>query len=371
VTRAEQSLKREPQRRVAAPRRAQLAISFHFIYALVGGLLFLLFFFVLIRNVTTTSNEQDVRTLSFQVESILKTAASTPDTFTVSRLPRHDYRFVCEKDAQGMFSYVRIDRGSVTDQHVFDHTPLFAPALVKGDRLFTLTRTWEAPFPITSLLVASNNRTRYLIVDSQPAIAQGSVEEFIKEENLQGFNIKPLSKLSMGDLVDEGFDAYRFIFFDGTVQQIPSTLRAKSSALVVHRQGLGGTLDFYDHLSATTPVASAHNVPYVGDAMLTAAIVSDTRGFVCNRAKAYEKLDASLTILKKRLVMIQNPPPNPEPADWDSCTTIYRRATGLLTSFQRAPNSAFAQAINQAGPLPKLERLNRELLNHQGCPLLY
>ncbi len=368
MTRAEQS--RTPQRRQVTRRRGQLAISFHFIYALVGGLLFLLFFFILIRNVTTTSTEQDTRMLSFQVESILKTAASTPDTFTVSHLPRHDYHFICEKDSEGTFSYVRIDKGSVTDQHVFDHTPLFAPALVKGDKLFILTRTWEAPFPITNLLVVSNNRTRYYLVNSPSAIAQGGVDDFIKSENLQSFNIRPLSTAALGNLEDEGFDAYRFIFFDGDVGSIPSGLRKKSSALVVHGDAEKGTMDFYDTLDARMQ-ASATNVPYVGDALLVAAIFSDARGFLCNRAKAYEKLAATLAILQQRLEMIQNPPPNPRPDDWSSCTQIYTRAAALLTTFQRNPNNAFAQAINQAGPLPELERLNHELLNHEGCPLIY
>lgn|GEM_PF-1976485 len=361
---------REPR---SPTRRAQLQISFHFIFALIGGLLFLLFFFILIRSVVHTSEEGDTRGLSFKVESIIRTAAATPDTFTVTSLPTRDYRFVCEKDAEGVFSYVQVGQADVADQHALDHVPVFAPRSVEGDELFTLTRTWEAPFPIGSLMVVDNNRTRYVIVDSAGALVQEEPQSFIKEQNLAGFNMQPFSSAMLASYPDTGFDRYRFILFNGNPSAIPVALRDKSTALVVQRHDKGGTLTFYDELGTGIPSATA-SIVYYGDAMLLAAIFShDTPSFLCNRGKAYERLDGALLILQRRLTDIKNQKPNPLPAEWNDCLKLYNSAAGLLQAFKGDPTGSFATAAasTPGGPLPALEQVNRRLLNKQDCPLIY
>ncbi len=341
---------------------------------MVGGFLFLLFFFILIRSIVTTSQEGDARGLSFKVESVVRTAATTPDTFTVTRLPTNDYRFVCDRDADGVFSYVQVGRSDVADQHALDRVPVFAPRSVEGDELFTLTRTWEAPFPVGGLMVVDNNRTRYVIVDTPGALARQEPQAFIEEQNLEGFNMQPFSMAELSGYPDTGFDRYRFILFNGDPASIPIGIRGKSTALVVRRNGEGGTLTFYDELGTGLPSATASKVVYYGDAMLLGAIFShDVRSFLCDRAKAYERLDGALLILQRRLAGIVAQPPSPQPEEWSDCRTLYTSAASLLQAFKDDPTGSFAAAAasTPSSPLPALEQLNRRLLNKRGCPLVY
>ncbi len=344
-------------------RRGQLQISFHFLFALIGGLLFLLFFFILIQSVLTQDEARERRGLAFRVEAILRTAAATPDTFTRTSLPEEEYRLVCEQDALGTFSYVRVGQGSVTDQHALDHIPLFAPPVVEGEELFTLTRSWEAPFPVGSLLYADNNRTRYVIVDTPAAVARGEPEAFIRRQNLAGFNIRPWSADRLADYPDEGFRRYRFLLLAGDPARIPASLPA--SALVVTPRGEGGLLAFHDRPGEAP---TARNVAYYGEAMLLAALFShDWQGYACNAAKAEGRLAHASLILQRRLDLLE---PSPLPDDWDACEQAYAQARSLLAAYAAEPGTAYRDALDGRGPIAALEDLNRQLLGLQ-CPLLY
>ena len=113
-------------------RRAQLQIGFHWVFALVGGLMFFFFFFILIRSIIGQSEEQDLRELSFAVETIIKTGLANPDTFSVAELSEAEYHFVCTEDSIGISnSYVRINEAEF-EQMALRYVPLFTPRTVRG-----------------------------------------------------------------------------------------------------------------------------------------------------------------------------------------------------------------------------------------------
>ena len=348
-------------------RRGQHEIPLHWIFALVGGTLFLLFFFILIRSVTNQNQEKNTRDLSFTVQTILTTAAATPDTFTITTLPDATYQFTCHDDPQLFEAHFQINGGSYSGEPL-RYVPLFSPTFIKGDQLFTSTHTWEAPFPIGSLVLLNNNRTQYVFISSYSTSAIQSIKSLITDENLGGFSILPVSDLALNTVKDEGYDQYRVVSFDGTYHALTQLPASKITALVVSSTDdfNTGTLAFYN---TTTGRQVGPTVSFIGTAMLDAAIFSqDYNTFDCNMAKARERLTTAVEVLQDRLfINLSHDPSIPL-----ACRNIYaNQVEPLFTAYQPLSNlSNMGAVIGPSGYAQRLTAVNNELIG-QGCPTVY
>lgn len=343
-------------------KRGQLTLQFHWIFALVGGILFLLFFFILIQSLTSGEGSRQERQLSSSIETILQSAPTNPDTFTVVDTAMASYRLYCEDEAsQPIKSYLRVNGGNYLDEEIFRYVPLFSPAEIKGDQIFTNTRTWNAPFPVGSLVMVSNNRTRYVLV--APSNAVSDARAFLEEENLGGYGFDVIGSGSVSTYTDEGFDQYRFIYYGMTPSFASIKQEFKHSgntalAIRFNPDGESGTLTFYDNLGS-----GGIEQAFYGKAMLSAAIFSqDLDTFQCNMAKASERLNTARRIL---LVRLDKLPQN------ENCTHYYGQAKSLLENYPSPRQSGrFNEAIQQGGTIEQLQQLNMQLLT-KGCPRLY
>jgi hypothetical protein len=336
-----------------------MEIQFNWVFALVGGFLFLLFFFILIRAVLTSNSDKETRELSFRVQTILSDAAASPDTFAPNQLKDTTYHFTCSNESGKVTeSYVRIGEKSYDDQGL-RYLPLFSPTTVKGDELFTVTRTWQAPFQISRLIMLSNNRTRYVFFTGTTT----KIRELLSQENLQqyGYDIR----LATDDYDDAGFDQYRFIYYNtqpnaGTViSNVWNRFKKPgNTALYIDTSdnGESGTLRFYDDLSS---ISSYQEVHFYGRAMLDAAIFSqDKATFDCNMLKALERLKTVQEILNDRLDKL-----NLDGNVTGRCKDIYLYARGPI-------GGVYSAGQVQQPAIKSLIDLNRQALANQ-CPLIY
>ncbi|RME30833.1 hypothetical protein D6789_04470 [Candidatus Woesearchaeota archaeon] len=296
--------------------RAQLQIQFQWFFAIIGGFLFLLFFFMLIRTLVHSADVAQQRNLNFAADVILRTSLANPNTFTRTDLPAPvTFTFACElappptpttpPTPRGFdATHVRVNSESYTP-YALRHIPFFSPQRVQGDQLFTLTRTWKAPFPITRLLMVSNNHTHYVVLVPTGWLAR--VKNFVKEENLKKFSFETRVASATGSLAARGADQYRYILFNTDFNAFYTNLdsqfkQPENSALVVtsDRDDFStGTLRFYDDLS--TGLISGPAINYYGAAMLDAAIFAGTRElYECNMQKAYERLYTTLATAVNR-----------------------------------------------------------------------
>jgi hypothetical protein len=359
-------------------RRGQHEIPLHWIFALVGGALFLLFFFILIRSVTTQHQGQSDRELAFAVQTIVTTAAATPDLFTVTDLQNAKYVFACERDAASFLSYVFVEGPTKPAKAQLDtenlrYVPVFSPSTVNGDQLFTSTRAWEAPFQIGSLVLLSNNRTRYVFAYGSGWSLQQMKSSFVAEENIGGFGHDFVPAPGLSGYQDAGFDQYRVVLFTTTNTPVQPNLNSgsalknpKNSALVVHTTDAeSGTLDFYNDLSNTNGKKQL-GVPFVGRAMLDAAIFSqDNTSFDCNMAKALERLNTTITILQHRLDTLGQ-----DPNLQTKCGTIFDDARTWLNEYRKNPKEAFMAAGGNTGPLNQLSNIYQQAVQAD-CPSIY
>lgn len=341
-------------------RRAQIEIQFHWILALVGGILFLLFFFILLRSILHSGGVQQTQQTSFAVQSIIKSAANNPDTFKVADVPDARYRFVCAReDGQFTDAYVQIDDTSYGDRELgLRYVPLFSAPEVQGDQLFLLTTAWKVPFPVTNLLFVSNNRTRYVLVGDTRTLA-----ELVSQLHLDGFDVDIRGLGSLPTYKDMGYDRYRFVFYDrpASIESIPAAFHDKATAIKVtpNPDGEGGTLRFYDDITSTTH----EDETYLGDAQLLAGVFStDHADYDCNMFKAEERLGTAVKALQWRLQTLMTvPDTDVSPA----CEKLYTDlgAATLLSNYLTQGRDARPQLARQ------LDELNTRLFS-EGCPSL-
>ncbi len=343
-------------------REGQFEIQFHWIFALIGGILFLLFFLILLRSIITDDEERSARQIGFDVESVIAAAATSPETFHLTRVPTATYTFGCEEEAGRIrAAYIRINEQSY-DQDSLRYVPLFSPRTLRGDQLFLLTTTLEAPFPVTNLVVASNNRTRYVYIGDP-----GSVNRFLQAHHLDAYGHDVVTSIT--NYPDEGYDQYRLIYFDSSPvfgSGFPGFLSQKATALTLafDHDRKGGTATFYDDL--VTPTGKAHR--FIGEGMAVAAIFAGTSSsFTCNLAKAEERLATTITILQRRINALY-------PLVLSDCQTLLSEGTGSLVSYRSSLATGFTNVT--AGPLisggvaATLVKTNDALIA-EGCPALY
>lgn len=354
-------------------RRGQVEIPFHLIFAAVGGILFLLFFFILIKSILHAGEKQQGRDLVSGVETVILTASASPNTFTVTNVQEATYEFRCERDQLSFDSYLRVDTFSESsDKEVFRHVALFSPRVVKGDQLFTSTQTWNAPFPVARFLLLSNNRTRYIFVAGSQQGLKG-LKSFVEEKNLESFGIDHVMKGALSTYREQDFDQYRFVFFDATPTESDLvSLKEKFEkvgVLVVQRSGIddqAGSLTFYDWTGCAAKACSptATTKQYYGDAMLLAAIFSeDATIFSCNMAKAYERLNTTLAILDGRIGRLLS---QDGIAMNDECVPYLQNGRELLQNYGAHPDAFFANPTM----LKELKTVNTQLVTRV-CPQVY
>jgi hypothetical protein len=340
-------------------KRGQLDVPFHLIFTMVGGALFLIFFFILIRSIVSGGERDNAADLSFAVETIIATSMTNPDTFSVARLQEARYIMVCDDSG----SYVRPSGKNIkAEQLTFDtealaRVPFFSLRAISGDELYTSTHTWEAPFAIGNLVAVGNNRTRYIFVAPRNGI--DAVDRFIEAENLDAFDIQTLYTTGFSSIQPQGHDHYRFVFFDYEPTMELQTIESRfadAEYSVVHVDLNGGTekgtLQYY-----AAGQTSGDEIPFYGDAMLVAGIfAADHLFFQCNIQKALARYESTRTLLQRRAQTLQT-------QTEEQCTSKYQAGQTLLATL-------VSHDEIDRDKIEELSLLNRQLLS-MDCPLIY
>lgn len=300
------------------------------------------------------------RKLTFDVETAIAASPSNPGVFSIFSVRPSRFEIACTEDVLGVTSYVRVNNGQYDDS-TLRYVPVFSPRVIEGDELFMSTRKWSAPFAITTLVMLSNNRTRYVYVT--PERQRSGLSEFIEDENLKSFGhdilISDQGSSQWDDYEDLGFDQYRVIFFNTQFTPNPDFFEETNTALLVEGNTERGTLTFYNGLGAGS--AQSRQIKYYGEAMLSAAIFSqDLKHFDCNMAKIADRWQTSIKILQDRLPTISS-------GANARCMGHYTQAQTILNDINLDP-AMLSDA--DMGKLDRLQTINRLLLTN-ACPQVY
>ncbi len=340
--------------------RGQFAIQFNWVFAILAGFLFLLFFFAVIKSVLQTSGERAARDTSFRVETILVESSGTSGRFATFTVPRAAYHFACEaEDGVVRESYVRVNEEAYNPVGLRD-TPVFTPLAIRGGELFVETKEWNAPFPVTNLVLVANNQTRFVFITGSERRKE-LLARLLEEEGLSPFGHDLLLLKDLDEYEDEGFGQYVFVYWGASYQRPPSAFWEKGRAVLVQEEP--PILEFYDRLSSPEPTSYW----YGGLAMVEAALFAGNSAlFACNMLKAEERFRAVKALLAERLALLL------EEESLARCYDSYREGAYILESLPgpASENEAFGAAMKRGGLADRLARLNKELLV-KNCPLIY
>ncbi len=152
--------------------KAQIQVTFHWIYVLIAGAVILLFFFSLILSQKQRSEENLRQDIVRLVESIFTAASLSEKTKTTvdTNLDQYALTFSC-RDGVGEYG-LKGGSGSVQDPvH-----PVFSPAKVQAAQLSLWSLPYKLPFKVIDFLLITSPNIKYVVVGST-----SFAEEFLEE----------------------------------------------------------------------------------------------------------------------------------------------------------------------------------------------
>ena len=270
-------------------KKAQIQLTFNWIYIAIAGAVILLFFFSIIVKQKTVSEER----LSIDVVEIMRSilagagvSEKTKNFIDASGLADYTLYFDCN-DGVGEFGIK--DRPART-QNAID--PIFAPRTIKGSRIIVWSLPYKMPFKVMDFLMITSSTNKYYILGSGDF-----VNEFINAT--EGFNRQYILNVKEID-ADKNLDV-RIIDADGTHipgSSVPANLQQfpdeKVSAVV-----FSGTnqVDYYQKDGTSWKKTNLNPIRIISlsgerDAARYAAVFSgDDKTYQCNMQKAFRRLE--------------------------------------------------------------------------------
>ncbi len=330
-------------------------IQFNWVFVLVAGAAILLFFTVFIYKQRTLSEVSTKTTILKSIEAIIIGAGVSTDTTRIVDVPNANIEVECN----------RVSIGGVSKQ--YQNLILFAPSLIKGDRLITQTLAFSLPYRATNLLYITSDKLRYIIIGDS---------EFAKEIN------KSLpSELKKEFYESDAFVAsfrnlnnykVRFIIFENSVIDFPLALQnmqdSDVTALQISGDAKKGSINFYEKDGSTWQ--SKGNSLYIGKQALIGAVYSDTNeSYECNMKHVFARLKLITKIYKDKTQKLHG-------TASIQCQDFYKKALPLLeeidTEALKLEKFTFDQATFDS-LTSAAEQLNNENKEAQksSCTLIY
>jgi len=331
-------------------------IQFNWIFVLVAGAIILLFFTLIVVKQKSVSETSTKATILKGIEAIIIGASVTQDTTKIENIPSANIEIGCGR--------VSIDGVSKQYQNLI----LFAPGLLKGDKLAWQTTAFSAPYRATNLLYMTSPNVRYIIIGNNNLVKEinKSLPFDLKVEfyqNYQNIQIKDLNNYKVrfivfGDMIDFPQELKRMPDFDVT-------------AININPNAQKGAINFYEKKENSWTLKGTSS--YIGQSSIVGAVYTDTlETYHCNMQNAFLRLALVTRIQTDRLEKLKN-----IISSRNNCAEIYSAALPLLKSI-----SSFSSKLAESSKLEisdinsladaskKLSDINKEAQKYS-CTLIY
>lgn len=327
-------------------------IQFNWVFVLVAGAAILLFFTVFIYKQRTLSEVSTKTTILKSIEAIIIGAGVSIDTTRIVDVPNANIEVECN----------RVSIGGVSKQ--YQNLILFAPSLIKGDRLITQTLAFSLPYRATNLLYITSDKLRYIIIgDSEFAeeINKSLPTELKKEFYPSSTSVRNLNNYKV-----------RFVVFENPMIDFPLALQnmqdSDVTALHISGDSKKGSIDFYGKNSNIWQLKGSSF--YIGKQALIGAVYSDTNeSYECNMKHVFARLKLITKIYKDKTQKLHG-------TASIQCQDFYNKALPLLeeidTEALKLEKFTFDQATFDS-LTSAAEQLNNENKEAQksSCTLIY
>ena len=326
-------------------------VQFNWIFVLVAGVAILLFFTAVVikqKNVSETSTKA---TVLKSIEAIITGAGVSTATINIIDIPNSNIEVSCS----------RVSLGGVSKQ--YQNLILFAPILIKGDKLITQTLAFSVPYRATNLLYMTSPQLRYIIIGNNNLAREinKSMPSDLKKEFYQS---EPQIKSSNNYKI-------RFIFFESMVE-FPKALEkmpdSDVTAIKINGDNEKGTIEFWQKEGNSW--LSKGSSTYLGKSSLIGAVYADALDtYECNMQNVFSRLKLVTKIYIERTKKLTQKAVTS--SRQVQCNQFYNNALSHLNNILTASstfNRENAETIADSAKLLASENKNAQI---NSCALIY
>ncbi|MBI2654695.1 hypothetical protein HYX02_07880 [Candidatus Woesearchaeota archaeon] len=326
-------------------------VQFNWIFVLVAGAAILLFFTVVVvkqKNVSETSTKASVLK---SIEAIVTGASVSTDTTNIIDMPNSNIEISCG----------RISVGGISRQ--YNNLVLFAPSLVKGDRLITQTLAFNAPYRATNLLYMTSPQLRYIIIGNSNLAKD--INKTLPAELRKEFYP------SMQQIQNSNNYKVRFVIF-GDMMAFPKSLErmpdSDVTAVRINGDTDKGVLEFWQK-NGNSWLAKGSSA-YIGKASLIGAIYTDSlNAYECNIQNTFLRLNLVTKIYsEKTKKLVQKLALSSRQAE---CSKFYNNALAHLTRISAASSNFNKENVDDIAETSKLLAGENKNAQVYSCTLIY
>lgn len=340
-------------------KKAQIEISFNWILILIIGGAFILIFSIIGNAITKDAEQQSDVITSKKLETILTAAQNNEES--IKKLDRLEYEieFLC---SQNQTMYKRANKESTLNN--LETTTIYSPKTLGDTQLKAWSYTFQAPFPIATTLMLTDEKTMYIFQD-EPIIQK------IKQTIPPEINIMTTENIELQ--TDEGHRKYVYITKTKPTA-ISQSLKTKLTTIQIESENIfeQGTLKFITY-KKDAEIETQTN--YVTQHMLIGAIISgDATLYECTKNQILLKQKIKTKIIQQRAKEIQKSyQEHPELPGSATCTYFYESLlqeplNSIIENSTQIQNQE--KLNNYLESIKDLELLNDEL-RIKNCPRIY
>ncbi|MBI2668541.1 hypothetical protein HYX14_01735 [Candidatus Woesearchaeota archaeon] len=359
-------------------KRAQIEVTFNWIYILIAGAVILLFFAGIVVKQKSAAEEKLGVDVVRTMESIFTAAGvseSTKNVIDISGLADYTLFFDC---ADGVSEF-GIKGTSARAENVID--PVFAPKEIRSTKLIAWSLPYKLPYKASDLLMVTSTNTYYIITGPNT----GFVDEFIKNtvNTIKEFNVKYESDMSN---IDPGKNfQIRIIDTGGTIKMgaaVPASLKEMDDARVTAVSFVGSNLIQYFKKAGpgwgSPQEAQIISLGGEQDAAKYAAIFAgDKEAYECNMQKAWRRAEQVNKVYQAKLDEIEEYYQQ-NPQTLKECVNYLSEYNGNVEDSFGSHVAAVPICLAAPGDCPllittafNLQQANKNMLLQGDCLTLY
>lgn len=326
-------------------------IQFNWIFVLVAGAAIILLFTSIVikqKNIAETSTKS---TVLKSVDAIITGASVSTDTTNIITIPNSNIEVSCN----------RISISGISRQ--YEHLILYAPSLMKGDKLITQTLTFSVPYRATNLLLVTSPQLRYIIVGSNNLAKEinKSMPAELKKEfyqntpQIRNSNNYKVRLVLIEDMID----------FPESLEKMPDN---DVSAININGDKEKGAIEFWQKNGNSWQHKGTSS--YIGKPSLIAAVYTDNiESYECNMQNTFTRLnlvtrifvERTKKLMEKELVSIKE----------IRCKELYTNALFYFNKILTASLNFNDENVNKISDSAKSLASNNKDAQLNSCTLLY
>lgn len=321
-------------------------LQFNWIFILVAGAAILLFFTVVIIKQKNISEISTKTTVLKSIEAIITGAGVSTDTTKVIDIPNSNIEVSCSKVSIGMVS------------KQYQNLILFAPSLIKGNKIITQTLTFNVPYRATNFLYMTSPQIRYIIIGDN-GLANEINKSLPSDLRKEFYRLLP-------DIKNLNNYKVRFIVFNEMIN-FPKSLEkmpdSDVTAIKVNGNKEKGTIGFYQ--KDGTSWLSKGTSSYLGKAALIGAVYTDTlEAYECNMQNSFSRLNLVTRIYKDRTNVLKGTAQSQCKELYDKASTDLDKIFDYSLKFETSKINDIVNAANSLADKNKEAQKN-------SCTLIY